>query len=67
MSCPQKFTEQFCEILPSKSHTLGRELISFQVFHICCPIWAKFYIRDLNIVLVTICEFGENWRMEAAN
>jgi len=66
-SCLQKFIEQFSEIWRSKSHTSGRKLISGHAFHICCPIWAKVCIRDLNVVLVTICEFGENWRREGAN
>jgi hypothetical protein len=44
-----------------KSHTLESKLISVGVFHVYCPIWTKF---GLNVVLLTICEFCENWHAE---
>jgi hypothetical protein len=38
----------------------GRKLIFTRTFHIYCPIRLKFGIRDLHMMLLSICEFREN-------
>ena len=34
-------------------------LNSYVYCHICCPIWVKFVVRDVNLILSSIYVFGE--------
>ena len=38
----------------------GDEQSSIHTFHVNCPLWVKFSICDLNIMLFNICEFHKN-------
>jgi hypothetical protein len=33
----------------------------FCIFHIYCPIFMGFGMRDLHVTLLSTCEFSENW------
>jgi hypothetical protein len=40
--------------------TLVVGINEFLFFHIHYPIWVKFSMRDLNTLMLCICEFCEN-------
>jgi hypothetical protein len=51
----------FYESWHSESHALLKGVKAFlSVFSIFCLIWMKFGKRDLNIILLSTCEFREN-------
>jgi hypothetical protein len=35
--------------------------IAIHTCHVYCPFWVKFSIRDMRIVVLSICEIHENW------
>jgi hypothetical protein len=51
--------------LPGLGGGEGRKLIFNFTVHIFFPIWVKFDIRDLNLILPGISEFHKNRRREA--
>lgn len=52
---------EFHENWPNVSHIKGRKWIYIRAFHIYRPISVKFGTRDLDLMLLNICEFHENW------
>ena len=46
----------------SKGHTFLSTIIGFscRMFQIYCPVWVKFSVRGLHIMLFRICDFREN-------
>lgn len=67
----QKFFTQIClantNFVRIDRHAFLRVVNKIRIcrFHIYCPIWVKFSIRGLHIVLLTICGFRKNWQVEA--
>lgn len=43
------------------------DCIPVRAFRISHPIWVKFGIGDLHVMLLAVCEFSENWRLESRN
>jgi hypothetical protein len=43
------------------------DCISVHAFRINNPIWVKFGILDMHVMLWAVCEFPENWHMESRN
>ena len=48
-----------CENWSSESHSslTGVNEFNICIFHVCCPVWMKFGIRDMTIMLLNIHEF----------
>jgi hypothetical protein len=43
---------------------LREHMNSACTFHMCDPTWVEFSISNLQIMLLSMCEFGENFHRE---
>ena len=50
-----------------KMGVMKTDCISVLAFRINHPVWVKFGIGDLHVMLWAVCEVHENWRLESRN
>jgi hypothetical protein len=50
-----------------KTGVMKTDCISLRAFRINHPIWVKFGIGDLHMMLWAVYEFPEYWRLESRN
>jgi hypothetical protein len=45
--------------------TLEGKWTSIRAYHIYCPIWVQYSVRDLDVTLLSLCGLRENWHIES--